>query len=182
MQLAVVKKKAIVLWLVCLCVGTANAKEGTSAYGQKLQKAGNLQSKIADQEKEIKELIEVKQKTADEDRKRQAIQRMVEIHTQLKKDVKEYNDLINELKYKYPAKEDETSRAYAPAREKTIDDMEEESALDRALTEAKKNVDEKYAPFTGYREPEQQSLPSESEPEPAKPVKGKTQERLKLSK
>ena len=117
------------------------------AYASKSGKLNVLKMRVKETEKTIKKLVQRKAAAATREQEHQIMEEMVRVHEGYKKDTREYNALRNELKYRFPEKDDETERQYQVIKDKTLDDIEEEIDLDGALTQFKKKMDKKYEPF-----------------------------------
>jgi hypothetical protein len=104
-------------------------------------------NKINDSERKIRELIHEKNETSDISKKQTLNTEMFQEHNDLVETYKKYNELRYHMKYEHPEKGEIVDRRYLAMRAKTIDELEKEIGLQGRLTQLKKKIDEKYAPF-----------------------------------
>src|SRR4051812_48000164 len=84
--------------------GAKKKQEKTAAveYLQKTTKLNTIQSRIQDSQKEFEHLTEEKEHEKDQKKIQEMLKEMVEVAKRRNKDVTEYNQVRQELLYKYP--------------------------------------------------------------------------------
>ncbi|MCB0355689.1 MAG: hypothetical protein KDD40_01710 [Bdellovibrionales bacterium] len=135
---------ALSLWLL---VSPSHAKL-MSEYTEKTGKLNILETKIRESKANIKARLKALDHTKDKEKKKELYDSLVAEHEELKKNIKDYNKIRQELKYKFPQKNDQTQRRYLPMREMSLKEIETESGLDGLLNRVKKKMDKKYKKFT----------------------------------
>ncbi len=193
---------------VSLCIGasftTANANEGegeaaapekskvppdAAEWYRRTQKLNVYESQVKDLTQKLQDLITKKNhgQTQIKDEKGNGsdiLDGIVETHKKLVEAHKNYEGERAEIKYRYPGEGDLVERRYMPLRPPTLHQVEKELGLTGELTQLKKKIDQKYAPFVKkkprpkpLRDDGPQATLSEKQPSDQPPKK-----RLKLEK
>ncbi|MCC7403342.1 MAG: hypothetical protein IT288_03005 [Bdellovibrionales bacterium] len=138
--------KKVLIGMTLLLALTAWGLRGPE-YTQKKSKKLNLEVQISEQQKALEELIRRKNGTTDPATRSQVVEEMKTVHTGMQKAIQDYNEVVKELNYKYPQKDDDSERKYLPMRSRSLEQIEKEMGLDAVLSAAKGRVDKKYAPL-----------------------------------
>lgn len=147
-----------------------------SAYTQKTGKLTTLESKIKGQKEEIKSTLKAMHHSKNVENQKDLFNTAVENHKALKKSIDEYNALRREVKYKFPRKNEQTSRRYLPMREVSLEEIENEIGIDGIMNRVKSKMDKKYKTFTLAEDK------SEKDAKKKKKKNNETEERLRLEK
>lgn len=108
---------------------------------------GNLRgwvAKIQTKEEEIKKLIEEKEHTKDKDKLKEIMDKMVEMHKALAKDLKDYEEERSHVRFQHPDKGDDLESKYRPVRLRTIEEIEGDMGLDGKLNRLKSKIERVY--------------------------------------
>ena len=153
-------ERASALLLFCLfTLSIPTYAKLISDYSEKTGKLNSLEIRVKDSKEKIKNTLKAIKISEDENEQKDFYQQALTEHAEMKKSIKEYNSIREELKYKYPKKNDQTERRYLPMREETIEDIVNESGISGILSRIKKKIDAKYKKFT---------LADKEEPSPGK--------------
>lgn len=125
----------------------AEISEGEREYLEKVQKLTSLEAKVAEAEKQFSALVATKNKTKNKADALALIEQMKVIRTERDADVAKFNELRDEIQFKYPDRGRAIQQRFAPMQKKTMEQMEQASTLDSDLTKAKKSADRVYRPF-----------------------------------
>lgn len=172
-------KLSLSLFVLCtaLCTFTARA-ESSLEYVKKTSKLKTLEGRVEEGKKNILKLIEEKNATTDENKRKALIDDIKAEHKNINKELAEYNKLHQEIEYKYPEKGMDLREKFVLKKEQSIEEIERETSVDQQLTEVKRNADKKYAPITGWK-PETKAEKAKELTEEQKPA---DQRKLKLVK
>lgn len=116
-------------------------------YRRQIAKLNSAKEQTSKLRKEIKELIDKKNKTKKESVKKKIINDIVGLHEELKKQIQNYNEQHRIIKYTFPRKGDRSKKSYLPLRVDTLEEIEQGVGLEADLTRVRKKVENKYAPF-----------------------------------
>ncbi|NQZ01007.1 MAG: hypothetical protein HRT45_10125 [Bdellovibrionales bacterium] len=116
-------------------------------YNDLILELNSLETEIATLEKEFKKLITQKNKTDDPKTIKPLVKRMKEIKPERDQAVDRYNEIKDEIKYRFPDQGRALSRRYAPMQKKSMKQLEKPTRLKEELTATKRLMDEKYKVF-----------------------------------
>lgn len=125
--------------------------ESSLEYVKKTSKLKTLEARVEEGKKNILKLIEEKNATTDENKRKALIDEIKAEHKNINKELAEYNKLHQEIEYKHPEKGMDLRSKFVLKREQTLEEIERETSIDQQLSEAKRNADKKYAPITGWK-------------------------------
>lgn len=125
--------------------------ESSLEYVQKTSKLKTLEARVEAGKNNILKLIEEKNATNDENKRKALIDDIKAEHKNINKELAEYNKLHQEIEYKYPEKGMDLREKFVLKREQTLEEIERETNVDQQLSETKRNADKKYAPITGWK-------------------------------
>ena len=160
--------------------GPAEPKEQRE-YTEKRNRVTALAGKIEESEKAYQALVEEEGATIDTGTKRGIIREMIKISDQKAKDLEQYRALKSELTLRYPGEgEPPRPRGEAAEGEKkktSVESIASEAAqsLDEVLTQTKKLIDQKFAPFAPPEAIHQKRAPASADTASERP-------RLRLEK
>jgi hypothetical protein len=135
----------------------AEAKDGGDAkarreYQDKSSRLKMYDAKISGAEHEIMALAVKKDQEKDPKAQKEIMNRMVGIVMDRNKTAEQYNALKTELAYRYPSQGEALDRSYRTQSKKSLEEIEGSVGLDELLTNTKKMIDRKYAPFVPPKE------------------------------
>lgn len=116
-------------------------------YVEKTSKLTTLTNRIAEHDKQFQELVRRKAAASDEIQKQDIIKAMNELVKQRNKDVDQHTKLKSEVLLRYPNQGAHLNRRYETQSKRSIEELEGVVGLDEQLTQTKKIVEKKYAPF-----------------------------------
>lgn len=120
---------------------------GEKDFREKTMKLKALETDIAEADQAFASLVGKKNKAQSKSKALEIIEQMKEVKTQRDKDAEKFNEIREELIYKFPDKGRTVMRKYAPMQQKTLEQMEKKSSLDKDLTRARKKAQKIYRPF-----------------------------------
>lgn len=119
-------------------------KSPADEYVAKTTKLNTLQSRIDGYEKDFEDLVLQKASEKNQTRIQEIIKQMVEISKARNKDVADFNQVRQEMIYKYPAMTQELNRNYSLEQKKDVNELESANNLDEMLNRTKKAIDRKF--------------------------------------
>lgn len=150
---------AIVFIFTLLDLGLANAEEAKTESTEEQsprsaraakelmdlekQAAGTL-AKINGKEASVIALLKQKQKESDPAKVSEIIKLLQTEHTELKQLIKEYDNQLNVLKYRFPERGSSFDRKYKRFSSKSLDQMEQAVGVEKHLRDSHKNVKRVY--------------------------------------
>lgn len=146
---------------------------GQLEYSNKESRMNSLESKMREAQKRFDEKLGQKKRTTDTARQKELAKELFNIAKERNSFVSEYNDLRQELLYKYPNKGQEIDKRFIPRKHKSVAEMENTSDFDRQLTKAKDEIKEKYKALMPPEEREEVPPPPSKDqtPEPKKKLR-----------
>lgn len=117
------------------------------AYNELILELNSLEIEIGTLEKEFKMLITKKGQAEDSKAMKPMIKRMKEIKPERDRAVARYNEIKEEIKYRFPDKGRALSRRYAPMQKKSLKQLEKPTRLKEELSSTKQLMDQKYKVF-----------------------------------
>jgi hypothetical protein len=121
--------------------------EGEREYQEKLQKLNSLELKVAEAELQFAALVQAKNKTKVKREALDIIEQMKVLRVQRDADVAKFNEVRDEIQFKYPDMGRAVQQRFAPMQKKTVEQLERSSTLDADLTAAQKAAARVYRPF-----------------------------------
>lgn len=145
----------LVFFTVSMTLGSETQGEATSSkklpaekdYRKQLSKLNSANEQIKSLKENILQLIKKKNASKKESEQRQLVGEIVVLHEELKKQTKIYNEQYRIIKYNFPEKGDHSKRQYLPMRVDTLEELEQGVGIESDLTNVRKKVESKYAPF-----------------------------------
>jgi TolA-binding protein len=117
------------------------------AYNERILELNSLETQISTLEKEFRVLIKKKNQTDDPKQIKPLVKRMKEIKPERDQAVDRYNEIKEEIKYRFPDKGRALIRRFAPMQKKSMKQLEKPTRLREDLTTVKQLVDQKYKTF-----------------------------------
>lgn len=145
-------------------------------FNNKEGRLNSLENRIKDAHARFNQVLAEKKRTTDVIRQKQLATELMSIAKERNSYVTEYNDLRQEILYRYPNRGQEIDKRFIPRQHRSVAEMENATDLDRQLTKVKVRIGEKYAPLMPV---EDISATPPSSPNPEKP---ETEKRLRLVK
>lgn len=89
-----------------------------------------------------------KKRAANNDKlKAEATREIIDLHAEIERQQGEIDEIVREIKYRFPDKGKESDRRYLPLRKQSLESVDTEIGLDSELTRVKSKIDRKYASF-----------------------------------
>lgn len=107
-------------------------------------RVSGLETKVKAGQEEINKLILEKNQTKDSARSQEIIEQLVQLHKQLKENVKEYDQQRALLKYRYPERGLKDERVYERIDVKSLPEMESQMNLSHMVTRTMNKVRSQY--------------------------------------
>lgn len=134
---------------------TKEIKSAEESYNVVFARVQGLEAKVHSNQQEIEKLILEKQHTKDQVKVNEIIKQMLNLHKELGKNIKEYDQQRALLKYRYPEKGQTEKREYERIELKSIEDMESQMSISSTLKRTLKKV------RSQYESPEEQKTANE---------------------
>ncbi len=166
-----IHKQILFCFFIVLGCASGAAEEGAKTdyspsekeYRSKTQKLNSLETKVGELETRFQALVKTKSEARDKDTKLVLIEQMKTVKKEIDEAADKYNELRDEVRFKFPDKGRALVKRYAPMQKKTMQQLEKRSTLDTDLTKAKKAAEKAYRPFIRRAEEEERKKILEQE-------------------